>query len=76
MPRRQPQKGPGRPLRGWISALDDLYDHDDRQELEKMGIEVGRYNEENMRFENCVVPRPAIHLLVSSGDRFMPRSLK
>ena len=73
MPRREAQKGPGRPLRGWISALDDEIE---LKELEKMGIKVGPYNEEELRFENCVVPHSAIFLLVSHGDRFMPRSLK
>ena len=65
MPRREPQRGPGRPLRGWIIALED-----EGLELEKMGIKLGRYNEVQMRFEGCVIHRQAFLNMHAHRDRF------
>lgn len=52
-------------LFGWISGL-----HDDRSDLESMGIQVGRYSFRRGRFEGCCVDSEALERLVAYGDHY------
>jgi len=61
MPRRQSQKGPGRPLRGWIQA--HTAQPAEAEYLRRLGVKVGCFNPEMARFDNCVVDRVAFDKL-------------
>ena len=50
---------------GWIIA-----DYEDKEFLEKLGIRLGKYNEETTSFENCKVSLEALEKLDPYWGRF------